>query len=160
MRIHAAAKRCARVMDLLDQIAPSGCDAADQIGMSAKIFCPRMQDQIDAPFRWTAIDRRSKGGIDGRDQAVLAGQRGYLFEIDDSYRWIRWRLDMNDSSVRPDRALVLLDIIGIDKCRFNSKFRQPLRQELSHAAINVALRHDVVASLDQRKKRSGDRGHA
>ena len=128
--------------------------------VSAKIFRAGMQHQIDAPLRRTAIDRRGKGRINGRNQAVLARQRRNLFQIDDSHCRIRRRLDMQELCVGPDRALVLLHVVGVDEGRFDPQLRQPLRKESDHAAINIALRHDMVARLHQRKNRSSDRGHA
>ena len=160
VRIHTAAKRGARVMDLLDQIAAPGGDAAHQVGMSAKIFCPRMQHQIDSPLRRTAIDGRGESRINGRDQAVFARQGCNLLQIDNPHPRIRRRLNVEDLGVGPDRTLVLRNVIGVDERGFDSQFRQPLRQEFDHAAINIALRHDVVSRLYQRQNRSGDRGHA
>ena len=45
VRIHAAAERRTQMMDLVDQFAPSGSDAANDVGVAAKIFRSRMQHQ-------------------------------------------------------------------------------------------------------------------
>jgi hypothetical protein len=55
---------------------------------------------------------------------------------------------------------VLEDVVGIDEGSFDPQPGQPLREELGDAAIDIALGHDMVAGLDQRQYRRGDRGHA
>ncbi len=91
---------------------------------------------------------------------MLARQRRNCFQIDDPHRRIRRRLDMQDLCVGPDRALVLLHVVGVDERRFDPQLRQTLREESDYAAINVALRHDMVTRLHQRQNRGRDRGHA
>src|SRR5208282_6144295 len=54
---------------------------------------------------------------------------------------------------------MLLDVVCVNERCFDPELRQPLRKKLGDSAINIALRHDVIASLRERKKRSGDRGH-
>src|SRR5580698_167489 len=119
-----------------------------------------MQHEIDAPLPGATIDRGGEGRIDGSDQSVLAPDCRNFLEVNDTQVRIRRRFDVQKLCVRTDRSLELLQVVGVDECRLDSQIRQPGRKKLDYAAVNVTLGHDVVARLYQRKKRSGDRGHA
>ena len=60
MRIHSSTQRGAGFMNFLDQVPPSGDDAANQIGMPAEILGARMHHQINAKLQRPLIDRCGK----------------------------------------------------------------------------------------------------
>src|SRR5437660_499149 len=68
MRIHGSTQRGTGFMNLLDQIPPSCDDAADQIGMSAKILSTGVHHQINPKFQWPLINRSGKRAINQGDE--------------------------------------------------------------------------------------------
>ena len=150
--------RVARI--LVDQFSASGDDAANEVGMAAQIFRPGMHDQVDAVLRRMLVDGRAEGAVDHADQAVLPGQRCGLFQVDNAQSGIGRRLQIQQLRIRTNGPGMLLVIGGVDERGLNAQLRQPLRQELVSAAIDIALRHDVIASLEQRQDGGRDRAHA
>ena len=72
--------------------------------------------------------------------------------------WVSW--DSNkELRVRTNRARVLFVVDRIDESRLDAHLRQPLREKLVYATVDIALRHDMVAALEQRHQRGCDRTH-
>ena len=92
MWIHGSAERSARVVDLINQVTPSGSDAADQIRMSAKVFRARMQNQINTEFRRPLIDRCCEGAINESNDLTLFRNCHGFAQVNYAQGWIGWRL--------------------------------------------------------------------
>jgi len=138
----------------------SGNHAANQIGMPGEVFRSRMHDEVDAELRWMLVDGRAECGVDHAEQIVLLCNHCHFLEVNNAQSWIRWRLQIEQLCVRTNGSRVLIVFRGVDKCGLNSQLRQPLREKLVRAAVNIALRHNVVATLEKRHDRCGDRAHA
>ena len=81
------------------------------------------------------------------DQVRASAPEPQPLQIDDPQRGIGRRLEMQNFGIGPDGCCVLLVIGGVDQSGFHAKFRQPLRQELGRAAVDVALGDDVIAAF-------------
>ncbi len=119
-----------------------------------------MQHQIDAPLCRTAIDGRGERRINRCRHSVFPCHHRDLFQVHHPHRRIRRRLHIQQFRIRTNRPLMLPDVIRIDERRLNSKLQQPLRQKLERAAINIALRDDMISRFHKRQNRSRNRRHA
>jgi len=62
--------------------------------------------------------------------------------------------------MRANGAGVLVVIGHVHERGLDAELGQPLGEEFRHAAVDVALRHDVIAGFQQGKNRGRDRAHA
>ena len=160
MRVHAAAQCGSRFVDSVDQVPATRNYAAHQVRMSTEIFCSRMHDQVDAKFHGPLIDRCTEGPVNDGDQVVLFRERRHFFQIHNAQGGVCGGLQMNELRVGPNGMSMLIVFRRIDESSFHAQFRQPSTEKFRYAAIDVALRHDVIAAFDQGEDRGGDRGHS
>src|SRR5579872_3225371 len=80
-------------------------------------------------------------------------------QIHDPQSRIGGRLEVQELSIRSYRAFVLLVLCRVHKRGLNSELGKPLPQELGRSAINVALGNNVITTLQQSQKGSGNGVH-
>ena len=111
-------------------------------------------------LRGVLIDRRSKRRVNHGKQPVLFPERCDFLEIHDAQGGISRRFQIKQFGVGADGPRVLLIIRGVDEAGLDAHLRQPLREKLVRAAINIALRDNVVAASEQGHDGGRDRAHA
>ncbi len=147
--IHHPAQGGASFVDLLDQVLPSGNDAADQVGVSGEIFGAGVHHQVNAEVRRALVDGRGKSAVNEGHEVVLPGERSHFVQVNHSQQWVGRRFQVEQLRVRTNGAGMLIVFGGVHEGRFDAEFRQPLAEEFCRAAINIALSDDMVSALQQ-----------
>ena len=73
---------------------------------------------------------------------------------------VRHRLDVDGLRVRPQLRLPRGRIVRVDEVVGDAEVREVVRDEIVRAAVQAALRQQVIAGRQHREQRGRDRGHA
>src|SRR5262249_61123994 len=105
-------------------------------------------------------DRGREGGVDDREEAVLAGEARGGGEIADAAERVGDRLDVKDARRRLEARRPAGWILQVDEVVADPEAREVARQEIVGAAVDAVLHEDVVAGAEEGEERRADRGHS
>ena len=149
--------------DLVRARLGGGDRAAQRVAMAVDVFGERFDDDIRAEIERAHVVRRVEGVVH-RNQNVrvrFVGQFGDGGDVRDLERRARRRLDMHQLGVGAKRRAYVLGIGGIHDGGFDAVLlRQNLVQQAVGGDIGGVGEDRVVASVEERGERGGQRGHA
>ena len=93
-------------------------------------------------------------------QAVLAGKGHHALEVRDLQQRIGHRLDIDGAGLRAQLRLPGFGPLCVDEIGGQPQAREFAGNQIVRAAVQAALREQVVSGSQQRQQRPGDRRHA
>ena len=120
--------------------------ASNLCGVSVHIFCRRVGNNVTAPFKRTAVDRRGKCVIHNQWNSMLVGYFSKTFDIKHVASRVGYCFAKEAFCIRFERGLYFFVIpVGIDECAFNAHFLQGNAEKIERSTINGVGSNDVIS---------------
>ena len=142
----------------IDQIALTGDHTQRGVVVTSHRLGRRMQHQIHTVIERSHTERRGEGGIDHGDRTF---DRTEIVEVDQIEQRIGRRLgEHQHRATRYHRIGERARLRAIDERDVDTEPRAHTGEQLHGSAVQLLLRHDVIALGAQPQDHPGDRAHA
>lgn len=135
--------------------------ATERVPVAVDVFRQAFDDDVRTQIRRSHIERRIERVVHAQQCAGIVRELRDRGDIGDLQRGVRGCLDVDELRVRAYRARHGIGVGRIDDRRLDAVFlRQDLVEQPVRGDVGGIGEHRVVAAVEQRRERGGERGHA